>query len=85
MKGCRNCGEIERIRTAKGKWKTVYKSGYAVFRSYSPSQTAWTFWCYECGAKDELCWANCEFELGCEAVIRPRSALAYKDPRVVNT
>jgi RNA polymerase sigma factor (sigma-70 family) len=78
MKGCRNCGETKQIRTEKGKCKTIYESGYAVFRAYSPSQTGWTFWCYECGAKDAQCWANCELELGCEAVIRPKSPLVYK-------
>jgi len=79
MKGCRNCGETKWIRTKKGKRKRRYKSGYAVFRSYAPSQTGWTFWCYECGAKDERCWGNCRDELGHAAVIRPKSALVYKD------
>jgi len=80
MKGCRNCGETKRIRTEKRKWKTVYKSGYAVFRSYAPSQTGWTFWCYECGAKDAQCWANCQGELGYAALIRPKSRLQVYKP-----
>lgn len=78
MKGCRNCGEKKRIRTKNGRKKTVYTSGYAVFRSYTPSATGWTFWCYECGGKDELCWENCHAELGFAALIRPKSELVYK-------
>jgi RNA polymerase sigma factor (sigma-70 family) len=78
-KGCRNCGETKRVRTKKGRKKTVYKSGYAVFRAYAPNDTGWTFWCYECGARDEQCWANCNGELGRAAIIRPKSRLhVYK-------
>jgi RNA polymerase sigma factor (sigma-70 family) len=55
-KGSRNCGETKRIRTKKGRRKAVYKSGHAVFRAYAPNETGWTFWCYECGARDEQCW-----------------------------
>jgi RNA polymerase sigma factor (sigma-70 family) len=75
MKGCRNCGEKRQIRTKSGRRKTIYKSGYAVFRAYAPNETGWTFWCYECGAKDEQCWANCYAELGFAALIRPKSEL----------
>jgi hypothetical protein len=78
MKGCRNCGEKRQIRTKSGRRKTIYKSGYAVFRAYAPNETGWTFWCYECGAKDEQCWANCYSELGFAALIRPKSELVYK-------
>jgi len=78
MKGCLNCGEKLRIRTKSGRRKTVYKSGYAVFRAYAPSETGWTFWCYECGARDRQCWANCKAELGLAAVIRPKSQFVYK-------
>ena len=80
MKGCRNCGDKKRIRTKSGRRKTVYQSGYAVFRAYSPNETRWTFWCYECGARDQQCWANCKGELGRPAVIRPRSQILYKIP-----
>jgi DNA-directed RNA polymerase specialized sigma24 family protein len=78
MKGCRNCGEMRRIRTKSGRKKTVYQSGYAVFRAYTPSETGWTFWCYECGAMDTQCWAKCKAELGRAAVIRPKSQQVYK-------
>lgn len=84
MKGCRNCGETKRIPSKKGRRRTVYKSGYAVFRAYAPYETGWTFWCYECGARDEQCWANCKPELGRAALIRPNSPLVYKTPKEIH-
>jgi hypothetical protein len=78
-KGCRNCGEIKIART-----RTVYTSGYAVFRAYAPNETGWTFWCYECGARDQQCWANCEEELGRAAIIRPNAQFQiYKTDKKV--
>jgi RNA polymerase sigma factor (sigma-70 family) len=74
MKGCRNCGETKEFRTESGRKKTIYKSGYAVFRAYSPGQAGWTFWCYECGAKDDQCWANSQGELGKPPLLQPGKA-----------
>ena len=55
FKGCQNCGEKEIIKL--GERSVVrYLSGYQVMRSYKPWVVGWTYWCYECGAKDAKCW-----------------------------
>jgi hypothetical protein len=57
MKGCANCGETELVELPNGKEVLRYTSGFQVFRSYDPKWVGWTWWCYECGAKDLKCWS----------------------------
>jgi hypothetical protein len=61
-------GKVRKSRKSRRSMqlRKFYESGHYVFRSYSPKSVGWTFWCYECGAKDEQCWENCREELGRE-------------------
>jgi hypothetical protein len=33
----------------------AYCGGHSVRKSFSPSEVGWDYWCYQCGAKDDLC------------------------------
>lgn len=55
FKGCKNCGE-QGEHPITGK--RGYLTGHEVYRSISPSDVGWTFWCWDCGAKDLDCWAE---------------------------
>jgi hypothetical protein len=67
-KKSRKVSKSGKVRKSKKSMqlRKFYESGHYVFRSYSPKSVGWTFWCYECGAKDEQCWENCREELGRE-------------------
>jgi len=75
FKGCHNCGETDMVETASGKEKKVYRSGYFVYRAYVPSRVGWSYWCYVCGAKDDLAWEDAA-DIGEEAVRGTRDAIA---------
>ena len=34
----------------------------------------WTYWCYECGAKDEKCWENA-IDIGQDAIVGSRDSV----------
>jgi hypothetical protein len=74
FKGCANCGDYEEDETESGRTKRRYTSGYQVFRSYSPKWMGWTYWCYECGAKDEKCWENA-IDIGQDAIVGSRDSV----------
>ena len=74
FKGCANCGDYEEDETESGRTERRYTSGYQVFRSYSPKWMGWTYWCYECGAKDEKCWENA-IDIGMDAIVGVRSSI----------
>lgn len=57
FKGCANCGDTEEEKQGSGRIVVRYTSGFQVFRSYDPAWVGWTWWCYECGAKDLRAWA----------------------------
>jgi hypothetical protein len=71
FKGCHNCGEFEYIGESDRK---KYSSGFMVFRSYHPAGTKWTYWCWECGAKDQQAWENAE-DIGQDAIRGTRDAV----------
>jgi hypothetical protein len=56
FKGCCHCGETEEIELPSGKIQVRYLSGHNVFRAYDPQWTKWTFYCWDCSAKDLQCW-----------------------------
>jgi hypothetical protein len=58
FKGCHNCGEKIEIESDSGSVQVRYKSGFDVFRSYDPKGMGWTYYCWTCGAKDDLCWSD---------------------------
>ena len=74
FKGCVNCGDYEEDETESGRTKRRYTSGYQVFRSYSPKWMGWTYWCYECGAKDEKCWSDA-IDIGQDAIVGSRDSV----------
>lgn len=77
FKGCRHCGTTEMRVSAKGRAKEVWLDGFNVFRSYDPKFTGWTWWCYDCAAKDFDCWDCTDYaltELGQPPVQGVRSA-----------
>jgi hypothetical protein len=57
MKGCANCGDTTIVELSSGGHVVRFTSGFQVFRAYDPAWVGWTWWCYECGAKDLACWA----------------------------
>lgn len=89
MKGCHNCGDWE-MREYGARHKKFYTSGYDVWRSYSPSQTVWTYYCYTCSAKDHKAWENAA-DIGKDAIRGTAEAKAFhrraarkSSPRVQN-
>lgn len=74
LKGCHSCGEWEMRQYGRRSLK-YYFSGHDVWRSYCPSQTGWTYYCYTCSAKDHKAWENAK-DVGEEALRGSREALA---------
>jgi hypothetical protein len=75
MKGCYNCGDYDLITVGRRTVKQ-YTSGFDVWRSYCPSQTEWTYYCYECSAKDYKAWENAK-DVGEEPIRGTAEAKAY--------
>lgn len=74
FKGCHNCGIREYNELPSGRIEVRYTSGHQVFRSFSPKGMGWTYWCYECGAKDLQCWDGAN-DIGMEAITGNRDAV----------
>ena len=56
FKGCRNCGVTEWVELPSGKEVERYLTGHNVFRAYDPAWSGYTFYCFDCSAKDLKCW-----------------------------
>ena len=76
FKSCENCCEIELVEMGNHFVKR-YKGNYAVYRSYSPKVTGYTYWCFCCGAKDERCWDGAN-DIGTDAIRGTREAIAKR-------
>lgn len=63
FKGCHCCGDYDQEDGGRKR----YTTGYLVYRSYVPKQVGWTYWCYECGAKDQQAWEDAK-DIGMEAI-----------------
>jgi len=75
FKGCSNCGETEEVEVGNsGRVVLRFLSGTQVFRAYQPSWTKWTYWCWECGAKDLQCWSGAT-DIGMDAIVGVRSSV----------
>jgi hypothetical protein len=74
FKGCCNCGDTIMVETASGREVKRYTSGYDVYRAYQPSWTKFTYWCYQCGAKDLACWEDA-IDIGRDAICGSRDAV----------
>jgi len=73
FKGCAFCGDTEE-RQAGERMRTFYLSGYNVWRAYVPRRVNWTYWCYDCGARDSQAWNNAK-DLGLDAIRGTRDAV----------
>lgn len=82
FKGCRNCGETTFVQWGN-RMKEVWLSGYQVFRSYEPNRIGigWTYWCYECGAKDHQCWDNAN-DIGQPAIVGARDVVSSRKAEI---
>lgn len=56
FKACSHCADAKYLIDENGREIMRYLTGMQVFRSYHPSQVGWTYWCWDCGAKDLQCW-----------------------------
>ena len=75
FKGCSNCGETTEVEVgSSGRTVLRYLTGLQVFRAYQPSASGFTYWCYECGAKDEKCWENA-IDIGQDAIVGSRDSV----------
>ena len=81
FKGCHQCGEFH-LEEVGNRLVKRYDSGYNVYRSYSPNLTHWTYWCYECGARDTGAWENAT-DIGDDAIRGTRSAIAEQKYRLL--
>jgi hypothetical protein len=77
FKGCHHCGEVEWVTAPSGREVKRYLTGHQVFRCYVPSRLGWTYWCYECGAKDGACWEDAQ-DIGADAIVGCRGAVAAR-------
>jgi len=75
FKGCAKCGEWHWHELANGRKVKRYTSGYDVFRAYCPNDVGWTYYCWNCGAKDSTAWENAQ-DLGMDAIRGSRDAIA---------
>ena len=75
FKGCDHCGETEEVEIGNsGRTVLRYLSGYQVFRAYQPKASGFTYYCYECSAKDLTCWPNA-LDIGMDAIVGSRDSV----------
>jgi len=75
FQGCANCGETTKVEVGNsGRMVLRYLSGYQVYRAYQPKASGFTYYCYECSAKDLKCWPNA-LDIGMDAVVGARGSI----------
>lgn len=77
FKGCRHCGITEWREMPNGNEKEFWTTGTNVYRSYLPQAIGWTYWCWDCGAKDEPVWDNA-IDIGLEPILGARDVVMKK-------
>ena len=78
FKGCDNCGETEEVEVgSSGRMALRYLSGLQVFRAYQPGASGFTYWCWDCGAKDLKCWPGA-LDIGLDAIVGSRDSVAKR-------
>lgn len=81
FKGCHHCGEKIEIESDSGNVQIRYLSGFDVFRAYDPKGMGWTYYCWTCGAKDEVCWMDAT-DIGLPAIRGSRNAISRAKARL---
>ena len=75
FKGCAHCGDVEiDVDERTGKKKKRWLTGMSVYRSYHPWRTGFTYYCWDCSAKDEKCWVGA-IDIGRDAIVGARDAV----------
>jgi hypothetical protein len=59
FKGCQQCG----VRVPLGR-RTLWLTGHNVYRAFVPARTGWTWYCWDCSARDLRAWDDTRDELG---------------------
>ena len=78
FQGCANCGETTKVEVGNsGRMVLRYLSGYQVYRAYQPKASGFTYYCYECSAKDLRCWPNA-LDIGMDAIVGSRDSVAKR-------
>lgn len=62
FKGCEYCGDTVEIKVGN-RTRRFWLNGYHVYEMYQPSRHGYMYWCYECGAKDEVAWSVGDFNV----------------------
>ena len=74
FRGCRNCGDTEWVELPSGREVERWLTGTSVFRAYQPSASGFTYYCWDCSAKDLKCWDNAT-DIGLDALVGSRDAV----------
>jgi hypothetical protein len=75
FQGCANCGETVEVEVgSSGRMVLRFLSGYQVYRAYQPKASGFTYYCYECSAKDLACWPNA-LDIGMDAIVGTRDSV----------
>ena len=78
FKGCNHCGETEEVEVGNsGRTVLRYLSGLQVFRAYQPKASGFTYYCWECSAKDLQCWSGA-LDIGVDAIVGSRDSVAKR-------
>lgn len=76
--GCANCGETTEVEVGNsGRTVLRFLSGYQVYRAYQPKASGFTYYCYECSAKDLVCWPKA-LDIGLDAIVGSRDSVAKR-------
>ena len=82
FKGCDHCGETEEVEIGNsGRTVLRYLSGLQVFRAYQPSASGFTYWCWDCGAKDLKCWDGA-LDIGQDAIVGSRDSVRARKAKM---
>ena len=75
FQGCANCGETTEVEVGNsGRTVLRYLSGLQVFRAYQPKASGFTYYCWECSAKDLQCWSGA-LDIGVDAIVGSRDSV----------
>jgi hypothetical protein len=74
FRGCHFCGITYWVELPSGKEVERWSTGLNVFRAYQPSASGFTYYCWDCSAKDLQCW-DWATDIGMDAIVGCRGAV----------